>query len=46
MQRSLNWGDVMSSAKTCEKPSCCVLDQLEAGKRLLIYANKEGVTVV
>ena len=27
----------MLSVKICEKPSCCVLDQLETGKRLLIY---------
>jgi len=44
--RGQDWGNVMPSVKTSPKPSCCILDELEAGDGFLINAGKEGVSVV
>ena len=35
-----------SYVKTSKKPSWGILDMLEVRERLLVYAKKEGVTVV
>ena len=46
MEGSQDRCDVMSSVKTGKKPSCCVLDKLEATEELCRDTSEEGVAVI
>lgn len=46
MARGQDFRYVTSPVKTSKKPRCCILSQLQVGKRFLGNARKKRVTVI